>query len=283
MSSAISAQTVVVGVAGAPIAHSLSPLIFNAWLEASGIDACYLAFPVAEARFASLVEGLRGGAIRGLNVTAPFKQAALAAADQASAPAQAAGSANLLIFPQDGTVAADNTDGVGLLAALREQAPSFDVSAAPIAILGAGGAARGAAAALLAAGAPQIRLVNRSAERAASLAAALGDKARAFSLQSVAQAFAGAAAVINSTPASANIASRAPLAVLDSSAVVMDMAYRPVLTPFLREARARDLAIVDGLAMLIAQARPSFAAMFGCQPPAIDVRALALAASEGAA
>ncbi len=129
--------------------------------------------PPAEG-FAAFVGGLRGGAVRGLNVTVPFKQAALALADDASVAARRAGAANLLLFEPDGRVSADNTDGAGLLAALAEQAPGFDARRGPAVILGAGGAARGAAAALLDAGAPEVRLINRTVARAEAIAQALG-------------------------------------------------------------------------------------------------------------
>jgi shikimate dehydrogenase len=282
MSPPITGATVVAGVVGAPVSHSLSPVIFNAWLEVARVDAVYVAFPISALGLSALVHGLRGGVVRGLNVTAPFKEQALALADEASEAARRAGAANLLIFASDGATAADNTDGVGLLSALQEQAPSLDLRAAPAVILGAGGAARGAAAALIAAGVPQVRLVNRTQSRADSLADAMGPKTAVFPWTATAAALSGAGVIINSTPLSARIDSDVSLADLPASVVVMDMVYRPVRTPFLRRAEAHGLRAVDGLAMLIGQARPAFAAMFGAPPPPIDVRALALSAMEAA-
>ena len=161
MSRPITGASLVAGVVGRPVRHSLSPLIHNAWLAGSGIDGVYVPFSPRESGFGALVEGLRGGALRGLNVTLPFKAEALALADEASAAARAAGAANLLVFAEDGAVHADNTDGIGLLSALKAQA-GFAPSAADIVVLGAGGAAQGAVAALLAAGADRVRLVNRT-------------------------------------------------------------------------------------------------------------------------
>src|SRR5665213_3567163 len=126
MIAGISGMTVVAGVAGSPVSHSLSPAIHNAWLAAAAIDAVYVPFAPPADGFARFAEGLRGAAVRGLNVTAPFKEAALAAADRASARARRAGAANLLIFEADGSIGADNTDGEGLLTAFAEQAPGFD-------------------------------------------------------------------------------------------------------------------------------------------------------------
>ena len=179
MKPPISGATVVAGVAGAPVAHSLSPLIHNAWLEAAGIDGVYVAFSPPADGFTAFARGLGGGAIRGLNVTVPFKEDALRLADAVSAAARRAGAANLLVFEADGRIRADNTDGAGLLAAIAEQAPGFDVRRGPVVILGAGGAARGAAAALVDAGAPDVRLVNRTHARAVARAAELGSGVRA--------------------------------------------------------------------------------------------------------
>ena len=197
----LSGRTIVAGVVGAPVAHSLSPAIHNAWLAAAGIDAVYVAFSPPAERFEAFAQGLRGGAVRGLNVTAPFKAAALGVADRASDRARRAGAANLLIFGPDGQIAADNTDGEGLLAAFAEQAPGFDPAAGPLVLFGAGGAARAAAAAFVDAGAPEIRVVNRSEDRARALAGLIGPKARAFAAARAGDALAEANAVINATPA----------------------------------------------------------------------------------
>jgi shikimate dehydrogenase len=273
----ISGATMVAGVVGAPIAHSLSPLIHNAWLEAAGIDAVYVAFAPPADGFAAFVKGL-AGAVRGLNVTLPFKEEALALADEASEAARRAGAANLLAFSAGGRVRADNTDGAGLLAALAEQALGFDLRAGPAVILGAGGAARGAAAALLDAGSPEVRLINRTAARARALAAALGAGARA--VDATPAAYDDAALIINATTLGlgGGPGPEVPFDRTPSEAVIMDMVYRPLRTSFLAGAAAAGRTTVDGLAMLIGQARPSFEALFGAPPPPIDVRGLCLAA-----
>jgi shikimate dehydrogenase len=283
MSQPITGATLVAGVAGRPVAHSLSPLIHNAWIAAAGLDAVYVGFCPPADGFSAFVQGLRGGAVRGLNVTLPFKEDALLAADRPSARAREAGAANLLVFEPDGTILADNTDGVGLLAALSRQNPGFDPAAGPIAVIGAGGAARGAAAALLAAGTPELRLVNRTRAKAEAVAAALGPKVRAYDLAAAAAALQGVAAIVNAT--SAGVADPQPLSLpLDAApdgAIAMDMVYGKGQTAFLAAAAARGLAAADGLDMLIGQAVPSFEAFFGRPPPAaVDVRALALAQLE---
>ena len=258
-------MTIRAGVAGQPITHSLSPLIHGAWIEAAGLDATYEAFgPPDEAGFSALIEDGRAGRLRGLNVTAPFKEQALALADVVSPTARACGSANLLIF-DGGALKADSTDGGGLMAAFAEQAPSLTVSGQPVVILGAGGAARAAAAALKAAGA-EVGIVNRTRSRAEALAEELGVTA------TDADAVRGAVLIVNAL----SVPPQVDVAAMRADAVLMDMTYRPLMTPFLAAGQARGLTAVDGLAMLIGQARPSFEALFGLPVPDVDVRALAL-------
>jgi shikimate dehydrogenase len=278
----ITASTLVAGVAGSPVRHSLSPLIHNAWLRASGVDGVYVAFEPRPDAFAPFAAGLRGGVIRGLNITAPFKESALALADDATDRARRAGSANLLVFKEDGSIRADNTDGEGLLAAFALQSPGFDVRAGPVVILGAGGAARGAAAAFLDAGVPNVIFVNRTAERGRRLAALFGSGTTAVAAGDEGAAVADANALINATPAGYHDGDgpAVPMQRLARGCVVMDMVYRPVRTRFLANAEEAGHATVDGLAMLIGQAVPSFAALFGQDPPPIDVRALALRSLE---
>jgi len=260
-------MTVRAGVAGQPIAHSLSPLIHGLWIEAAGLDATYQAFgPADEAGFAELVAEGRAGKLRGLNVTAPFKEQALSLADEVSATALACGSANLLVF-RDGRLSADSTDGMGLMQALSEQAPAFDPKGAPVVVLGAGGAARAAVVALKAAGA-EVGVMNRTRERAETLSAELGC--------SVAEpdAVRNAVLIVNALSVRPEI----DIAGLRADAVLMDMTYKPLITPFLAAGLARGLTAVDGLAMLIGQARPSFETLFGTSVPPVDVRTVVLRA-----
>ena len=275
----------VAGVLGRPIGHSLSPLIHNAWIEAAGIDAVYVPLSPAPGGLKGLFEACRGGLVAGFNVTVPFKAEAVAAVDAVTGRARRSGAANLILFAADGSIAADSTDGAGLMAALAEQAPSFAARGAKTVVLGAGGGGRSAAAALLEAGAAEVRLVNRTHERAAEVAAALGERVHVVGWADAAAALEGAGLLINAT--TLGLVGGEPLALdlaaLPVDAVVLDMVYRPLQTPLLAAAAADGRVVVDGLAMLIGQARPSFEALFGPQPPAaVDVRALAVAALERA-
>jgi shikimate dehydrogenase len=278
MSRVITGATLVAGVVGSPVSHSLSPLIHNAWIAALGIDAVYVPFSPPADGFSAFAQGLRGGAVRGLNVTLPFKEQALQLSDRPSDRAKAAGAANVLVFEVDGSVRADNTDGLGLLAAFHTRIAGFDPAAGPIVILGAGGAAKGAVASLAEAGAPELRIVNRTLAKAEALAA-MAPPGRAFALDDAASALAGAAVVINATSVglAADAALDLPWGALPDQAVAMDMVYGRK-TAFLAAAEARGFRTVDGLDMLIGQAIPSFEMFFGQTPPAsVDVRALALA------
>jgi shikimate dehydrogenase len=275
----ITGRTIVAGVAGQPVGHSLSPILHNAWLKAAGVDGVYVAFPLDRHGFERFAHGLKGGAVRGLNVTIPFKETALAVADRATELAQRSGAANVLTFEADGRILAHNTDGVGLLQAFAAQAPAWDARSGPVAVLGAGGAARGAVAALLMAGAPKVFVINRTQAKAQALAQAMGPKVSALPPMHAPGAFSQATAVINATSAELSGAGEldAPLETTQDRCVIMDMVYQPLETPFLRQARALGRTTVDGLEMLICQAEPAFELFFGQPPPAdVDVRARAL-------
>lgn len=265
----ITGSVLVGAVVGRPIGHSLSPVIHNAWIEALGLDAAYVAFaPADDDGFRALIDAGRAGCLAGLNVTAPFKELAYQLADEASPTARASGSANLLVF-REGRLAADSTDGVGLLRGLEEQAPGLELAGRPVVLLGAGGAARAAAAALAGAGA-EVRIVNRTHERAVALAEEIGGGVSAWTDRDA--ALRGATLLVNALSAPPDL----DVATLEAGMTVMDMTYRPLTTPLLAAARARGLTAVDGLSMLIGQAGPSFNAIFGLPAPDLDVRPLCL-------
>ena len=278
MSRRITAQTRIAGVVGNPARHSLSPVIHNAWIEAAGLDGVYLAFEPAAERFDAFIEGLRGGQVIGLNVTTPFKARAFALADIPDAEAKLVQAANLLRFPEDGRIEAGSTDGRGQIAALT--AAGFDLAEGPVVVLGAGGAARSIVHALRGHGVKQIRVVNRTLGSALRLVDVDPERIAAYRWTELPAAMADAAAVINAT--SLGMEGQASLSLdlnaAPAGALIADIVYHPLTTPLLEAARARGHRTVDGLAMLIGQAAPSFEALFGRPPPAVDVRALCEAA-----
>jgi shikimate dehydrogenase len=273
----ITAQTRIAGVVGNPVRHSLSPVIHNAWIQAAGLDAVYLAFEPPKNRFEPFVDGLRGGTVLGLNVTIPFKEEALDLADNARLFAKDAGAANILLFQPDGSIVADNTDGAGLLGALAFA--GAELKGGRIVVLGAGGAARGAVDTLAASGAAEVRVVNRTVERAHAIARR-GPRVSAHAWSDLAEVLEDADAIVNATSLGMTGQPRldVPLECAPKDAVVVDMVYAPLETDLLKQAAERGHRIADGLEMLIAQAAPSFASFFGIEPPEIDVRRLCKAA-----
>ncbi len=266
------------GVMGWPICHSLSPVLHNAWIAAANLAARYAAFPVRPDGLEQAIRGASALGLAGLNVTLPHKEEALALADDATQAARRIGAANLVTFGENGAIRADNTDMLGFAAGLPDNA--FDQEARTARILGAGGAARAAAAALVEAGYGRIEIVNRSHDRATALAKEVsrwGGEGRALPWDEREAALREISLLVNATHL--GMTGAAPLGFelsgLAENAVVYDVVYTPLETSLLASARKRGLRTVDGLTMLIAQAAPSFEAFFGRKPPqAVDARAL---------
>ena len=154
------------GVIGSPVAHSRSPRLHSYWLKTYGLAGHYIPMDVAQADLAEVVAALPKAGFVGCNVTIPHKETVLALADIVTDRAALIGAANTLIFRRDGRIHADNTDGYGFVANLRQNAPSWNPAVGPAAVIGAGGAARAVIASLLEVGAPEIRLSNRTKARA---------------------------------------------------------------------------------------------------------------------
>jgi len=266
--SSTDARPLLAGVMGWPVAHSKSPLIFAHWFAETGIAGSYTRLPARPEDFAEALRALPEAGFRGVNVTIPHKLAALERADEASDAARAIGAANTLRFDADGRILADNTDGYGFIENLREGAPNWTPAAGPALVLGAGGAARAVIHALLEAGAPTIRLANRTRARAEALAAHFGSRIEPVDWAARAAAIGGAATSFNTTSLgmTGNPVLELPLDDAPATALVTDIVYAPLETPLLAAARARGLATVDGLGMLLHQARPGFRAWFGVDP-----------------
>ena len=254
------------GVIGWPVAHSRSPRIHGYWLEEKGIDGAYLPLAVRPEVLGAALAALPALGFRGCNLTAPHKEAALARMDTLSETARRIGAVNTVTVGDDGALHGDNTDGYGFISHLRQEAPGWEAGA-PVAVLGAGGAARAVVDAFSAAGVSEIRLLNRSGERAAALAKEAGETVRPLPWDQRDEALAGCGLLVNTTnlgqvgkPALDLALDRLPV-----GAVVYDLVYAPLETDLLNAARARGHVAVDGLGMLIHQARPGFAAWFGAE------------------
>jgi len=263
-------------VIGWPVAHSRSPLIHGYWLQRYGIDGSYVRRPVEPGDAADFLRTLRDQGFAGCNVTLPHKEAAFAAASETRPAARAAGAANTLWF-EGGKLVADNTDSAGFMNSLAAALPALQLGGATISVLGAGGAARGIVFALLERGAGEVRIFNRTRVRADALAATFGAKAKAYDWVERADRSRDAALLVNTT--SLGMKNSAPLdmdvSALAPQCVVADIVYVPLETPLLAAARARGLAAVDGLGMLLHQAVPGFEKWFGVRPDVtVELRAL---------
>ena len=258
-------------VLGSDVSKSRSPAIHNAAFRALGVDGTYGAVSVAAPQFQTVVADLRAQGYRYLNVTIPHKAAAFELADRHGPEARVSGAVNTLLFEPDGKIRGENTDGAGLIAALRDV--GVEAPGGVIAMVGAGGAAAGAVEALTRAGA-QVRLIARRPEVAEELRARLLPAQRervtvtAWEGDGLARALAGATALVSAVPAAAwaDAAAAAGLAALPAGAAVLEMAYGGE-TPLAVAVRARTDRYADGLGMLVHQAAHAIALALGKTPP----------------
>jgi shikimate dehydrogenase len=263
-------------VVGWPVEHSRSPLIHGHWLAKYGIDGSYGKVAVPPDQAGTFLRSLPAQGLVGCNVTLPHKEIAFAVADEKRPAAAAVGAANTL-WLEGGRLVADNTDGYGFIHNLRATVPGVDVAGAVVVVLGAGGAARAVVHALLAHGVAEVRIVNRTQPRAETLAEHFGSKVKAYAWQERTMCASGAGLLVNTTTLGMSGAPPLDLdvAALNPGSIVADIVYVPLVTPLLAAARARNLATVDGLGMLLHQAVPGFEKWFGVRPEVTqELRAL---------
>ena len=256
------------GVIGTPIAHSKSPRLHGHWLRRYGINGHYIPMDVASQDLEDAIRMLPKLGFVGVNVTIPHKEHVMTLADLVSDRAALIGSVNTLIFRADGKIHGDNTDGYGFIENLRQGAPDWDPAAGPAAVIGAGGAARAVLSSLLDVGVPEIRLSNRTKNRAEALQREFGQRIQVFDWVQAGNMFDGAMTVVNASSLGMDGAPemRIPLDGLSPDAVVTDLVYTPLETPLLAHARSIGCRTVDGLGMLLFQAAPGFERWFGLQP-----------------
>ncbi len=255
-------------VVGDPVAHSASPRLFAALGRRLGLELDYTAERVTPSELQAFLARAREGAYRGLSVTLPHKQRALALADGASETAQRVGAANCLLL-EAGRVVAHNTDAVGVVRALS--AHGVSLSGARVLVLGAGGAARAAAQAARASGAAALWVSNRTEERAAALAAAFGGRVVPLEAAFLQPCLAEADVLVQASAVGLGRPTETALpagCVLHPSLTVLDMVYQPLETALLRAARAAGAQPVDGLWMLVHQALEQLRLWTGAQAPA---------------
>jgi shikimate dehydrogenase len=261
-------RTLLAGIMGWPVAHSRSPVMHRFWLDETGIDGAYLPLPVRPEHLEQALRALPVLGFRGCNLTIPHKQGALAVADRVEPLARRIGAANTILVLPDGSLEARNTDAYGFRENLRELAGDWHPGAGPAVVLGAGGSARAVVAALAEAGVDEIRVVNRTRDRAERMRDDLATLSTRISVHSWDEAAAvehEAGLLVNTT--SLGMTGQPPLVLdltpLPRSSPVVDIVYVPLETRLLAMARRRGHPAVDGLGMLLHQGRPGFEAWFG--------------------
>ncbi len=269
-------------VIGWPVGHSRSPLIHGFWLDKLELAGAYDKQEISPEAFPDFVKTLAERGYVGANVTVPHKVAALDLADHVTEEARQIGAANTLWY-EGKTLCATNTDSYGFLAHLSQSVPDWNAIDRPVAVLGAGGAARAVCHGLLTAGVPRILLFNRTRDKAEAIAARFGPRVIVREWGTW-QTLAEVGLLVNST--SLGMTGKPPLSIdltpMPDDAVVYDIVYVPLETPLLGAARKRGLKTVDGLGMLLHQAVPGFALWFGVRPEVTpDLRARIIADLEG--
>ncbi|MEQ8319579.1 MAG: shikimate dehydrogenase [Rhodospirillales bacterium] len=268
----VTSTTLKAGVIGWPVDHSLSPRLHGYWLDQLGIDGVYLPLPVAPDDIADAIRALPKLGFRGANVTVPHKEAAFRTVDVLRPAAERIGAVNTIICKEDGKLVGDNTDAFGFMENIRAAVPAWQGAGLSAVVLGAGGAARAVLEALISAGVDDIRLANRTSARADDLARHFGSQVHVVAWDDRNAACEGAGLLVNTT--TLGMTGKPPLDIsldgLSAEGVVNDIVYAPLKTPLLAAAEARGLTAVDGLGMLLHQARPGFEAWFGGKPVVDD-------------
>ena len=256
------------GVMGWPVAHSRSPQIHNYWLQKYGIKGAYVQLAVQPGNLAAALTGLAALGFRGCNITIPHKVDALKLVHELDANARRVGAINTVVVQSDGSLKGMNTDGFGYIQSLLDAQPDWHAGTGPVTVLGAGGAARAIVLALADRGAKEIRLLNRTTGKAEALATEFGGPVKAWPWSERHASLADVALLVNTT--SQGMHGNPPLELtldaLPGHALVSDAIYVPLETPLLAAARQRGNPTVNGLGMLLNQARPAFEAWFGVMP-----------------
>ena len=256
------------GVMGWPVAHSRSPAIHNYWIAQYQLQGAYVLLPVAPDQLQQALPGLAALGFRGCNVTIPHKVQSMDLVHEVDPMARRMGALNTIVVQPDGSLKGFNNDGFGYIQSLLEAQPHWRADAGPIAVFGAGGAARAVVLSLADQGAKEIRLLNRSDDKALALAQEFGAPVTAYPWSQRHAALADLNLLVNTTNQGmhGNPALDLQLDQLPTHALVSDVVYVPLETPLLQAARLRGNTTVNGLGMLLHQARPAFQAWFGVLP-----------------
>jgi shikimate dehydrogenase len=256
------------GIMGWPVGHSRSPLIHGHWIAQHGLKGAYVLLPVQPQALEQALRALPALGFAGCNLTIPHKVAAMQTVDVVEPLAQRIGAVNTIVVQADGSLVGRNTDAYGYIQSLVDEQPGWRANTGPAAVIGAGGAARAVIAGLLDQGAAEIRLTNRSLAKATDMAQEFGPHVQAVPWSERHEALHEASLLVNTTNQGMHGEADLDLHLdrLPLDALVSDVIYIPLETPLLRAAKARGNPTVNGLGMLLNQARPAFEAWFGVRP-----------------
>jgi shikimate dehydrogenase len=261
-------QFLLMGVMGWPVMHSRSPLMHNYWIDQQGLTGTYVPLEIKPGGLKAALRALHPLGFAGCNLTIPHKLEAMAIVDEVSEVAKKIGAISCVVVRQDGSLFGTNNDWLGFLGNLKQQQPDWRADAGPIAVIGAGGGGRAVCYGLLKEGASEIRLVNRTREKAEVIAKEFGGPIQVLPWEDRHHALDGVATVVNVT--SQGMDGLPPLDLrldhLPKSALAADIIYTPLETPFLAEARARGNHTVNGLGMLIHQGPAAWKLWFDIVP-----------------
>ena len=264
----LNGKTKIAGVIGWPIAHSQSPRLHNFWLQELSLNGVYIPLEVHPSDIIEAFKSLPKLGFSGVNITVPYKEQICDILDHIDPFAARVGAVNTIVIGENGQMFGTNSDGFGFLENVKQSIPLWDPIASKVVVVGAGGATRSIIASLIDVGVTNIRIVNRTFERAKVLVEQINYPIEIFSWHNIDDAIIGSNFFINTTtlgmygqpPLLCDLTKLAP------DAIVTDIVYSPLTTPLLSNAKKLGFAVVDGLGMLLHQARPGFKSWFGYMP-----------------
>ncbi len=260
------------GVMGWPVMHSRSPLMHNYWLEQQGLLGTYVPLAIEPGKLEAALLALHPLGFAGCNLTIPHKLEAMAIVDEVDDVANKIGAISCVVVGEDGTLFGTNNDWLGFIGNIKQHAPDWRADMGPIAVIGGGGGSRAVCYGLIQEGAKEIRLVNRTHSKALNIAEEYNGPITVYPWEDRHDVLEGVTMAVNVT--SQGMVGEAALDInlekLPGTALVADIIYTPLETPFLTQARERGNATVNGLGMLIHQGPPAWKRWFGIEPEVTD-------------